>query len=475
MRELLRRYPRTFFYGTLAGLALRLLFALKFPVLEGDGQVYAQYAGNWLHHGILGPLDNGVPVPSCIRLPGYPAFLAAIFALFRSDNLHNVLRVQVFIDMATCYVVARGAFKLFSASAARWAFWIAALCPFTANYVAMPLTETLSICFSAVALFAAARLARELTSASNTPVSFKDDGQVRNASVEAGISIAGAVLLRPDGGLLLISSTLVMAWLLLKARKNSASISRMRKIVVAGMVVGAIALAPLVPWTVRNWRDVHVFQPLAPRYANAPDEYVPTGVNRWVKTWLIDYQSVEDVYWKISTEPDAEPVDVSALPMHAFNSAEEYARVAKLLDDYDSAKRLTPELDARFEAIARERIRAHRFAYYFSLPLTRMLDMWFRPRTEMLPIDHYWAPEDPIERTISWSFIALNALLVTSGIWGMARAPKDAAWKMLVAYVVLRSLFLTSLENPEPRYVLECFPVMIAFAGVAIAGAKGRQ
>src|SRR6266852_9531741 len=38
---------------------------------------------------------------------------------------------------------------------------------------------------------------------------------------------------------------------------------------------------------------------------------------------------------------------------------------------------------------------------------------------------------------------------------------------LLLGFVVLRSLFLGTLENPEPRYTLECYPVVLAFAGVA--------
>jgi len=30
--------------------------------------------------------------------------------------------------------------------------------------------------------------------------------------------------------------------------------------------------------------------------------------------------------------------------------------------------------------------------------------------------------------------------------------------------VMLRSLFLGTLENPEPRYTLECYPALIVFA-----------
>jgi hypothetical protein len=37
----------------------------------------------------------------------------------------------------------------------------------------------------------------------------------------------------------------------------------------------------------------------------------------------------------------------------------------------------------------------------------------------------------------------------------------------VVGFVLLRSVFLSSLENPEPRYMLECFPVVLALAGGA--------
>ena len=38
----------------------------------------------------------------------------------------------------------------------------------------------------------------------------------------------------------------------------------------------------------------------------------------------------------------------------------------------------------------------------------------------------------------------------------------------MVAYVVLRSVLLLTLEAPEPRYTLECFPIVIAFAAAAL-------
>jgi hypothetical protein len=41
--------------------------------------------------------------------------------------------------------------------------------------------------------------------------------------------------------------------------------------------------------------------------------------------------------------------------------------------------------------------------------------------------------------------------------------------------MLFRSVFLSSIENPEPRYVLECFPVVLALAGAAFAGSGDNK
>jgi hypothetical protein len=40
---------------------------------------------------------------------------------------------------------------------------------------------------------------------------------------------------------------------------------------------------------------------------------------------------------------------------------------------------------------------------------------------------------------------------------------------MLGGYLLLRCLLLATMENPEPRYTLECFPILIVAAAAAIA------
>ena len=46
----------------------------------------------------------------------------------------------------------------------------------------------------------------------------------------------------------------------------------------------------------------------------------------------------------------------------------------------------------------------------------------------------------------------------------MASALQASGAMFLVAHLVIRTLFLTQIETPEPRYVLVCFPAVIALA-----------
>ena len=62
---------------------------------------YIELAWNWLKKGIYGFPIGGILTPVDMRVPGYPAFLAAIFT-FAGKSEHAVMLVQVFVDLATC-------------------------------------------------------------------------------------------------------------------------------------------------------------------------------------------------------------------------------------------------------------------------------------------------------------------------------------------------------------------------------------
>ena len=471
MLELARKDVRFFLAAILAGLALRLGFLLHFPGVVDDSRLYADIAMNWLQYGVYGITNSGQVVPTLSRLPGYPALLAALFAIFGWSNFRAVLLTQVLFDLGTCLLIADMARRLFSDRAAKAALMLSALCPFLANYSAAVLTETLEIFFTALALdFAVCGLA----GLHQGPL----PAQLPKATpwFGCGLSIGACILLRPDGGILLAAVGAYLFLLLLRAmfspsqRSNYAS--RVFPILLAGVILVVGALAPLVPWTLRNLHTMHRFQPLAPRYANDSDEPVMVGFNRWTKTWIADYTSVQEIYWSVP----GSAIDVTRLPRRAFDSQPQQQETAQLLADYNQDHDVTPELDARFAALAAARIHAAPMRYYMWLPALRIADMWLRPRTELLPSDPRWWEfnDDGVWLAVSIGFGLLNLAYVAAAVAGLLRWREFYGVGLFVTFLLLRSLFLGTLENPEPRYTLECYPVIILAAAALLIGKSHR-
>jgi hypothetical protein len=228
-----------------------------------------------------------------------------------------------------------------------------------------------------------------------------------------------------------------------------------------------LAAMPFVAWSWRNWQVFHVFEPLAPRYANDPGQGTYPGWQRWVKTWCLDFVCTYDVYWPVP----GGPLDLSKLPSRAFDSPEQYAETVELASDYndrDGATDIVPDVDARFGKLADERIAAHPLRYYLWLPLGRVADMWLRPRVENLNIDLDWwvYSHHNSETRFSWAYAGLNALYLLLGIGALWLRPRF--WRSMLAYMVLRSALLATVEAPEARYTLECFPMLFALGGVAL-------
>ena len=119
VRQLVRQHLRFFLWVTLAALGLRLLFLFRFPAVTNDSFVYGDIAKNWLQHGIYGVSGRDEISATYIRLPGYPGFLAAVFAIFGVEHYRAVLVLQMFVDIATCFLIADMARRLVSARLAR--------------------------------------------------------------------------------------------------------------------------------------------------------------------------------------------------------------------------------------------------------------------------------------------------------------------------------------------------------------------
>jgi 4-amino-4-deoxy-L-arabinose transferase-like glycosyltransferase len=432
-----------------AGAALRLLFILVFPDLDGDSDVYATIAKNMLlHHAYA--LDD--PFRSTlIRLPGYPVFIAVIFIFTGIKNYFAVRYAQAVLDMASCMLIALFVRDHAGRRAGLFALWIACLCPFTANYVAIPLTETPEIFAIALGMFSAGRLIDTI----NTGVGRK---RVRLLITAAALILA--IGFRPDG--VLLAAVIVPGIWWYTRRGNEKAGLR------AAAIVAVLAVLPLVPWTIRNERVFHVFQPLAPRSAMDPNETPLEGFNLWTTTWEADYVSLGEIWWR----GDDLAIDIHLLPSRAFDSPEEYRETAKLIADYNDLQTITPQLDARFQALAEQRIRRHPLRQDVELPATRLVDMWFRPRTdylEMLPLRWWEWSKHPEGSLIAIMYALLNALLLAAAAWGFARR-RVPFRDLLLAYMLLRCIVLWRMPNAEPRYTLECFPMVFVGAAVALSG-----
>src|SRR4030095_8077764 len=189
---------RILVYGLLllGALSFRVGIATFLPNDEPeDGRVYEQMARNLLRQHVFSHATEPPYEPSLIRLPGYPFFLAAVYSVFGESNNTAVRVTQAVVDTSTCGLVALLAFywepdpkrKRRSSIAA---LLLAAVCPFTAIYVATILTETLATFFAIATCVAATRAFRSHT-----------QKQLVLWWLLTGVLAAVDVMFRPDSGL----------------------------------------------------------------------------------------------------------------------------------------------------------------------------------------------------------------------------------------------------------------------------------
>ncbi len=188
------------------------------------------------------------------------------------------------------------------------------------------------------------------------------------------------------------------------------------KLTLAALWMTAGLLVALAPWAARNAHTLGRTQFLAPRYAETFGDYVPEGFYAWTKTWQV-----------------------------------------------------------RFRLLARERAARNPLRIYLRIPLSRAAAMWLTPRVELLPYSGKLSPPGKAWRDNRTDFLVSAGLgllgivylgLAFAGSWRCRRYP---AMGWLAAFVLLRTAALTQLQTIEPRYVLECFPILLALGGIALA------
>jgi hypothetical protein len=564
-----------------------------------DAKTYARIARNILEQHSFSDAEAPPYEPTLIRLPGYPLFLAAIYQVFGHGNNGAVRIVQALIDTAACGLIALLAFywepdEKRKRAAAIAALALAAVCPFTAIYSATILTEVPTM-FLAVAMCLAATAAfRKTFTTEDTEEAPQHQGSLKPALkwwLVAGLLGGLAVLIRPDSGLFVaaIGLTLVVTsiWSAVasaarhrfdsaievaqatddpKRRRRFAlpapSKTNLLRLLATGSIFSIAFIFVLAPWTIRNARVFHRFQPLAPAHGETPEEFVPRGYYLWLRSWLDDERYVAPFLWSLDTDP----INMDDVPPHAFDSKDEENRVEALLEKYnhpdgsqtvnsapqqpqpspppqaspaqtlpnsarstatpnstqknsnanansnaedtgdendqndnssadesdngDSDKseqvpephgpvEMTPEIDAGFAQIARERIARHPVRYYVWLPVARAETMWFDTHSQYWPFEGELLPFEDLDYThyqhiwlpLFGGLTGVYTLLGGLGGWLLWRSRRFAArrWLLLALLIIFpRLAFFATLENPEPRYVVEFFPFLSILGGIAI-------
>jgi 4-amino-4-deoxy-L-arabinose transferase-like glycosyltransferase len=421
---------------------------------DDDTDVYRELGYNLFHHGTYGMMEDGDLSPSLFRLPGYPLFLNAL-----GGNLLVVQLAQIALDLLGCVLLGLLVRRYCGERAGLWTLGLSATCLFTAIYSAAGMTECLTVFCIAVALWA---LGRFLANAEP----FAGRGLLRRLLPLAAAS-GFAMLLRPDGALLTVATAVALAWY--GVRRGG-----WRKAIAAALLFCCLAAVPLVPWTIRNALTFHVFQPLAPRHVNDPGERVNTGFYDWLRTWTFEFESTGSVFWREGSEP----IRMEDIPDLAFDSPAQRARTAELIARYNVRKDLDPQLDDEFEALARARIKANPLRYYVGLPALRVLDMTFRPRVDStwIPADWQELAESPALLAAAILFALLNLFYfgtAFAGIISRRTRPMIPLGVFMMTYILLRCAMLGAMENPEPRYTVEFFPMVLVCAGVWFGARRG--
>ncbi len=461
------RWPRRWLLWIALGFILRSAF-IWFPRgIDDDTWDYLEIGRNLLHHGVYGVGAGSTLSPTLFRLPAYPIFLAVCEQLFKpllhSNWLTGVYFLQSLADIGGGILLALFAYRAIAPRAGEIALALAMLCPFTAAEAGIAMTECFSIFAISLGIYAAGRVLAAETAGSRDTV----------AVMLAGCAAALAMLLRPDGVLLFAALAAGLFFYILRGSQAAQCASfALRRSITTIFIYSAIALAPIAVWTGRNWVTFQVFQPLAPRYLNDPGDRVNTGIYRWMRTWSVEYVSTATVFWQVG----AGPIDPDDLPPRAFDSPAEREETLALIDEYNRTNSVSADLDNRFAALAAERIHANPLRYYVWLPLLRAADMIFRPRTEEFNLEVFWWPWDghPMQTVAAILIGLINFFYVAAAAWAFLRRRVPWPW-VLGGYIILRCLLLGAMENSEPRYSLEFFPIFIVAAAASQSGSKFTQ
>lgn len=407
-----------------AALALRIAYVDATPgyALRHDARDYDVHARSIAEgQGYSKNLAHGRP--TAFRPPGYPYFLGGVYKVFGVERapaqrrLHVARIAQAFVGTAIVALVGLLAAQLWG-----WGVGLLAL-GLSAVYVPLitvggaVMSEPLFDAFMLGALVAALQHRR-------SPHRYR-------WALLAGFVGGLAILTRANAFVLLVP----LAWAVWDGRPW-----RSRAALGPPAVLVAIALITLVPWTIRNARELHAFVPVSTQFGSA----------------------------LAGTYNDAVRADTqNPAAWQGLKHIPDYAHLWERID-------VTPEpvLERKLRSAAFHYIREHpTFVLKVGWWNTRrMLELAGLKRSRAtaatITIDHKWADRGVL------CFWIVAGLALAGALTSRARRAPPYVW--LVPALMFLSVVFLVVETPRYRTPIDPFLVLLAAAAVAAGWERAR-
>jgi hypothetical protein len=330
----------------------RLIYVFAYPIAIGDASVYQEVARNILHNGCvsLSPSASALCLPHWggNQLPGYPTFIAGVWAVFGETNTAVRVAQAVLSSAALLYLAWASALWTNSRVIGLVLGVVLAVSPATLGWPRHIFTESLAIACTA---WFFAEIIRSLAE--------------KNLRVlPLGLALAAAVFIRID----LLSLCIPLAFV-------GFIIERPLNAIAKGAAIILITVLPLSAWTVRS---VTAGLPAMPDLTiTAKGEPFPAGFMAWGNSWATDQYQLGIWMYPVMTER----YSGIAPPSTAFDSAKERNRVRTLLKRLNTmeGQAMPANIDAAFGKIATERAENEPVRQWLTLPLKRISAMWINP------------------------------------------------------------------------------------------------
>lgn len=398
-----------------AALLVRVAVALSLPVesVVNDAAEYDTIAWN-LASGNGFSMEPGLPTPT--RGPGFPVFLALLYAVFGHAFLAGTL-AHAALGALACWLTWRIANRLFGPGPALAAAWFSALYPVSIAYSNMLMSETLFTVFFLGSIDFFLR---------------SEGGSRRGDLVISGVLLALATLTRATTMLFPLGAALALF------------VSGRPRPLLNSLIFALAWAAAIAPWTLRNYRQFGTYLPVATGGSTC---LYATGVEAEGGTYQQGFDQIAEKLERFKASPE-----------------------------YGAGLHPSIKFDRGLKQEASGKIKAN-LSGYLSVVLRRIPKYWFSSHSSLFGVDR---PLSEYRAEGRWGPIAFRLGLIAfhAGLCALALLGMYYWRRTFRAWAILLLVFLYFNMHATfdmcPRYFVPIFPYLFVFCGAALAGLRAR-